>query len=156
MDAPRRDPASDDVDRACIAPDGVREHDLQAEWKGQKTIRFFPDHFVSEGTAMVLLLCLISFLCIFAPAALQIRADSSVVPAASKPDWYLLFLYKYVQLVPPALGAVTPPLLILLLGAWPFIDRNPSRAPRTRVLALVFGVVVVLAVLALTVLAWVE
>jgi quinol-cytochrome oxidoreductase complex cytochrome b subunit len=145
-----------ETDRRCAMPDGILEHDHAAEWEGQETIRFFPDHFISEGTAMILLLCLYTVLAIFMPAYLEGRANPAVTPTGSKPAWYFLFLYQYLHFVPPIVGTITPVLLLVLLGAWPWIDRNPSRKPRKRVLALVFAGIVVAIILALTIMGAVE
>jgi quinol-cytochrome oxidoreductase complex cytochrome b subunit len=112
------------------------------------------DHLVAEATALVLLLCLYSVLCIFLPAALGVRANAAFMPPGSKPGWYFLFLYEYVRLVPPLIGALTPALLLVLLAAWPFVDRNPSRDPRRRVLALILVAVCVVSILALTYAGW--
>jgi cytochrome b6-f complex subunit 4 len=144
------------TDRMCAAPDGVLEHDHYAEWEGQETVRFFPDHFISEATAMILLLCLYSVLAIFLPAYLESRANPAVTPVGSKPAWYFLFLYQYLHFVPPIVGTVTPVVLLVLLGAWPFLDRNPSRKPRKRIVALVFAGIVVAVILALTIMGAME
>ena len=148
------DPATtpaEETDRMCATHDGVLEHDHYAEWQGQPTIRFFPDHFISEATAMILLLCLYSVLCIFAPAILEIRSNPAVTPIGSKPAWYFLFLYQFLHFVPPLVGTLTPVALLVLLGVWPFVDRNPERAPRKRIFALVLAAVVVVTILTLTV-----
>jgi quinol-cytochrome oxidoreductase complex cytochrome b subunit len=134
----------------------VREHDHLAEWGDQETIRFFPDHFISEATAMILVLCLYSVLAVFLPAFLDIKANPAVTPAGSKPEWYFLFLFAFLHYVPPIVGTITPVVLLLILGAWPWIDRNPSRKPRKRVLALSLAAVVVLVILGLTVLGALE
>jgi quinol-cytochrome oxidoreductase complex cytochrome b subunit len=112
------------------------------------------DHFLAEATAVVLLLCVYSLLCIFLPAVLGVRANPAFAPPGSKPDWYFLFLYQYVRFVPPLIGALTPTVLVVLLAAWPFLDRNPSREPRKRILALVLVVACVISMLALTYAGW--
>jgi hypothetical protein len=144
------------TDRMIPSHDGVLEHDHYAEWEGQPTIRFFPDHFISEGTAMILLLCLYSVLAVFLPAYLEGRANPAVTPVGSKPAWYFLFLYQYLHFVPPLVGTLTPVALLVLLGAWPFLDRNPSRKPRKRVAALVLAAVVVVVILTLTIMGAME
>jgi cytochrome b6-f complex subunit 4 len=145
-----------DTDRRYVSPDGVLEQDHYAEWQGQPIIRFFPDHFLSEGTAMILLLCLYSVLCIFWPAFLEVRSNPAVTPVGSKPAWYFLFLYQFLHFVPPLVGTLTPVGLLVLLGVWPFLDRNPSRKPRKRVFALVLAAVVIVTILALTVMGAME
>lgn len=118
--------------------------------------RRVPDVLVSGTTAVVLLLCVYSVLCIIAPASLQAPADPAIVPAISKPDWPFLFLYKYAQLVPTTIAMATPVLLLVLLGVWPYLDRNPAREPRKRALALLLCVLVIASVTALTYLGWRE
>ena len=144
------------TDRMCATHDGIMEHDHHAEWEGQETIRFFPDHFISEATAMILLLCLYSILAIFLPAYLEGRANPAVTPVGAKPAWYFLFLYEYLHFVPPLVGTITPVALLVLLGAWPWLDRNPSRRPRKRAAALVFAAIVIVIILALTIVGAVE
>ena len=145
------DARNPETDRRCVSPDGVLEQDHEAEWQGQPTIRFFPDHFISEATTMVMLLCLYTVLSVFLPAALDARANPAVTPVGIKPAWYFLFLYEYLHFVPPVVGTITPLVLLVLLAAWPFLDRNPSRKPRKRVVALILAVVVVLTIIGLSV-----
>ena len=145
------DARSPETDRRCASYDGVLEHDHEAEWQGQPTIRFFPDHFISEATTMVLLLCLYSVLAIFMPAFLDARANPAVTPVGIKPAWYFLFLYEFLHFVPPLIGTITPLVLLVLLAAWPFLDRNPSRKPRKRVVALILAAVVVLTIIGLSI-----
>jgi len=137
------------------ALDGESEPERGTEAPRQETARVLSDHFISESTTVVLLLCLYSVLCIFLPAVLGVRANPAVMQTGSKPEWYFLFLYEYVRFVPPLVGALTPAFLLVLLGAWPFLDRNPSRDPRKRILALVLVVTMVIAILALTYAGWV-
>jgi ubiquinol-cytochrome c reductase cytochrome b subunit len=130
-----------------------RNPGLDIEAFGRKTR--LPDDFISACTSAVVLLCLYSVLCIFLPAALGVRANPAVMPANPKPEWYFLFLYAYARFVPPLVGALTPMLLLVILASWPYLDRNPSRDPRKRVLALLLVSVVFLSILALTYAGWV-
>ena len=117
-------------------------------------IPIFPDLFISGLTAMVLLLCLYSVLCIFLPAGLDVRANTFAAPADLKPAWYLLFLYEGLRSAAPIARALAPLLLILLIAALPFLDRNPSRELRHRPFALVLGALLVAVTLGLSYLGW--
>ena len=145
------DARSPETDRRCASYDGILEHDHEAEWQGQPTIRFFPDHFISEATTMILLLCLYTVLSVFLPAALDARANPAFTPVGIKPAWYFLFLYEFLHFVPPLVGTLAPLVLLVLLAAWPFLDRNPSRKPRKRVVALILAGIVVLTIVSLSV-----
>jgi len=61
---------------------------------------------------------------------------------------------SYARQVPRWVGALTPVLLVVLLLAWPFLDRNPAREPGKRVVALVFGAVVAAGLVVLTYVGW--
>jgi hypothetical protein len=125
-----------------------------AEGGTPRGVCVLPGDFISRCTAVVLLLCFYSTLCIFLPTALGVRANPLVMPASSRPTRSLLFIYEYVRLVPPLIGALTPGVMLVLLGALPFLDQNPSRDPRTRVFALSLALIVGLAALTLSYLGW--
>ena len=129
----------------------IHEHDHYAEWAGQRTVRFFPEHFTSEVTAMFLVLSLYTFLCIILPAPLDIKADPMATPTGSKPEWYFLFLYAYLHYVPPIVGTFTPMVGVALLIFLPWLDRNPERAPSKRVIAIAGSIVLLTVIIVLTV-----
>jgi quinol-cytochrome oxidoreductase complex cytochrome b subunit len=126
------------------------------EWGDQPTVRFFPDLFRSEVTAMFLVFTLVTALCIFAPAGLDIVADPSATPPAPKPEWYFLFLNVYLRFVPPIIGTLTPIIATVLLILLPFLDRNHERHPTRRLVAIIFSAVVLVLMAGLTVLGALE
>lgn len=111
---------------------------------------------ISEATAGVWLLCVISVLCIFAPAALEMRADPALVPAVSKPAWYFLALYKFAQFVPTWLGIAAPALLFAAFAALPWLDRSSARTARGRLPILLAGAALLVALVALAYAGWAE
>jgi len=129
----------------------IHEHDHTAEWGDQPIMKFFPDHFISEATTMLILLSLYSVLVIFHPAGLEIKADPNMTPKGIKPEWYFLFLYAFAHYVPPVVATMGPLLGIGFLIGLPWIDRNPSRKLVTRRVALALCGVTMLVLVALTV-----
>ncbi len=113
----------------------MTDHDHHEEWGDQPTIPFFPDHFISEGTAMVLLLIVYSLLAIFIPGHLDIKAEPTITPEGSKPEWYFMFLFALLHYVSPLVGTILPVIGLGFLAALPWVDRNPSRAPAKRKIA---------------------
>lgn len=137
---PRERPGSSALGNALETPHAD-------EWGDQPTVRYFPEHFLSEVAAMFLVFALLTFLCIILPAGLGVRADPVATPEGSRPQWYFLFLYAYLHYVPPLVGAVTPVVAIIGLALLPFLDSNPHKRPSDRLVAII-GSLVILAVIA--------
>jgi cbb3-type cytochrome oxidase cytochrome c subunit len=69
------------------------------------------------------------------------------------PEWYFLFYYELLKYVhgpfEPLATWILPLLVILIMLAWPFIDRNPARNPTRRPVALGAGAIFLIVVLSL-------
>lgn len=123
---------------------------------GERAIAFYPDQLVSSLSAVLLVMCLVVILTIFLPVGLQAKADPNLTPAHVKPEWHFLFLYAFLHFMPAAVGIFAPIVAIFALVALPFLDRNPERAPRKRVLAVGGCVLVSLSIVALSVLGYLQ
>jgi cytochrome b6-f complex subunit 4 len=164
ISAPVRNPA-ETAEQTAEKPEGrtsgyhpewttvtIKELDHEAEWGHEaETMRFFPDHFLSEATAMVLLLSLYAVLCIFMPAGLEIKANPLNTPSGIKPEWYFLFLYAFLHYVPVVVGVMSSLFGLVFLMAVPWIDRNPSRKPSRRLVAIGLSVLLLAGVVGLTI-----
>jgi quinol-cytochrome oxidoreductase complex cytochrome b subunit len=117
-------------------------------------VRIFPDLFISATTAILVMLCIYSALCIAFPASLETRADPYSRPVALHSSWYLSYLMFLLQRFSAGIVAVLPILLTVVLAAWPFLDRSPARRPEDRTAALAFGAFALVSLLALTYLGW--
>jgi cytochrome b6-f complex subunit 4 len=146
-------PSADiEADCSCRPPDVyIPEADHSDQWPGQTCIKFFPDHFISEATAMVLLLCLYAVLAILWPAPLEAPANPLVTPVGIKPEWYFLFLYSFLHYVPVLVGVLMPLVGIVILILLPWIDRNPSRKPSKRPIAIGLSILLLIGIVALTI-----
>lgn len=147
---PQEQPDSETERPSCDVAEDKLTPTAIVEPSARRTTWVLPEDFISRCTAMVLLLCVYSALCIWVPTSIGMRANPSIAPDSAKPVWNLLFLYEYVRRVPPLIGALTPAVMLLALGALPFLDRNPSRQPRTRAFAFTLAGVTVAAILVLT------
>jgi mono/diheme cytochrome c family protein len=87
----------------------------------------------------------------------EARANPADTAYTPRPEWYFLFLFQLLKYFPGKLEVigviVIPTLLILLLVALPFIDRNPKRHFFNRPVASFSALAVVAGIAALTVLA---
>lgn len=115
-----------------------------------ESVPFFPDHFVSQVTAVLWVICLISVLTIFSPAGLESKADPLHTPSGVKPEWYFLFLYSLLRFVPPSLGVLALMAGGILLTLLPFLDRNPDIEFARRKLALASCAALLAAIVALS------
>jgi mono/diheme cytochrome c family protein len=128
----------------------------------QKGEHFWPDSIykdlvVSFGIFIVLIL-----LATFVGVPGEPRANPSDTSYVPKPEWYFLFLFKFLALYGqiPALGKIewiattlVPGLAILLLFVLPLTDRSPYRYYSRRVLALSVMGVFLVSVIVLTLIA---
>ncbi len=124
--------------------------DTPPEKKGLDSVPFFPDHFISQATAMLWIICLISILTIFSPAGLETKANPFSTPIGVKPEWYLLFLYALLRFVPPILGVLVLLAGGILLTLLPFLDKNREVKPSRRKFAIVVCVLLSISIMALS------
>ena len=76
------------------------------------------------------------------------QANPGVTPNPSKAPWYFLGLQELLSRFPPLMAGVAfPTFVIVLMILVPFLDRNPSRRPSERKVAIIlFGLYMVIVV----------
>lgn len=142
------------------------EHRQRARQKYQQALqrgeRFWPDSLYRDLVVSFGLFILLVLLATFVGVPGEPKADPADASYVPKPEWYFLFLYKFLALYGqiPYVGKVEwiatvclPALVILALVLLPFLDRNPYRHYSRRVLSLTVMGVIVAALVVLTVLA---
>ncbi len=117
----------------------------------KKSIPFFPDYLLDEVIAWYVGLALLVILASLFPAGLEDKAEPLKTPAHIKPEWYFLFLFQFLKLVPRTVGVLAPGVGVLLLFLVPFLDRSASRAPRARLVPIGIALVISGAIIYLTV-----
>ena len=108
---------------------GSAGHHLAEELPEDETHPFFPDHFWPYPIIMVAMLVGIGLLSLFVQQNMQLEksADPRAV-VTPRPDWYFLWLFQMLKLGPELImSLVVPPLIILALLLWPFIDSIGGR-----------------------------
>jgi len=120
----------------------------------KKLIPFFPDYILDEVIAWYIALALLVVLASLLPAGLEEKADPLSTPAHIKPEWYFLFLYQALKLVPRIVGVLAPGIGVVLLVVLPFIDRKPDRSMSDRRLQITIGIITAVVIVALTVWGW--
>lgn len=118
------------------------------------TIPFYPDHVKTEAivaAGIMVILFGIGVVGQFFPVGLEAPADPMVTPAHTKSEWYFLFLYQLLKLVPKTLGVLIPIVGLLLIMIWPFLDRGRGDPVRAQRLRIVLAVIVMAVITALTI-----
>lgn len=128
----------------------------------QRGERFWPDSIYKDLVMALAIFVVLIMLATFIGVPLEPKADPSDTAYVPKPEWYFLFLFKFLALYGqiPVLGkiewiatVIIPGLAVGLLFILPLIDRNPARAYSRRVLALTVMGVFLVSVVSLTMLA---
>jgi ubiquinol-cytochrome c reductase cytochrome b subunit len=102
--------------------------------------RFWPDQMFMDTVVSFAMFIIVFALAVFSPAPLDAKADPNNTQFVPYPAWYFMALFSLLDVVgsvnlPPDvinfLGLfatiIFPTLLIVVLIALPFIDKNPSR-----------------------------
>ena len=115
----------------------------------EKTIPFYPDHLLNEAKLALAILGVViavGVLALWFPVGQGDPADPLNTPAHAKPEWYFLFLYQILKYLPKTLGVILPIIGLMILIAWPFLDRreDTNRARRVRVILSIVGVAAII------------
>jgi len=110
---------------------------LQAEWNSQppqkREIRFFPNFLLRELMAWYVALGVLGALAALSPWELGTKADPfASAPAGIKPEWYFLFMFQTLKMIPARvwfldgeqLGVLTFGAAALLWFLIPFLERD--------------------------------
>lgn len=120
----------------------------------RKLLPFFPNYILDEVIAWYVMLALLIVLASLFPAGLEDPADPLHTPPHTKPEWYFLFLYQWLKLVPRIVGVALPILGGAVLLLLPFLDRNPYIAARRRPIAIGVATLSIIVVVAFTIWGW--
>jgi len=110
----------------------------------------------------LIVLNLLAILAVFFPWELGKKADAfAPAPAGIRPEWYFLFMFQSLKLIPAKLWVVDGEVFgIMLFGIggflWmlvPFWDRKSARGENNRFITYI-GVFVVFYIILLTIIGW--
>lgn len=138
---------------------GISEPESWKEAGAKRSyIPFFPNFVLRDLLLWLIVLNLLAILAVFFPWNLGEKADPfSSAPAGIKPEWYFLFTYQTLKLLPAKILGIEGEILgVTLFGLagvlWflvPFWDRHTPKGARNRIINYV-GILVVLYIIALT------
>lgn len=146
------DPARERVDDepmpgTDVQPSGAAE-------KRSRLLPFFPNYVLDEVIAWYVMLAALIVLASLFPAGLEEPADPLRTPAHTKPEWYFLFLYQGLKIVPRIIGVTLPVIAGLVVFLLPFLDRNPYIAARRRPILITAGIISLVGIVIFTIWGW--
>jgi quinol-cytochrome oxidoreductase complex cytochrome b subunit len=126
------------------------------------SIPFYPDHVKTEFyvvVGIVVLAIILGVLGLMHPVGLQEPADPLNTPLHVKPEWYFLFLYQILKVIPPnilgiegtAFGVVSVMIALVIATLWPLFDRKEDTSKKATWIRLAVTILGLLIVIALTV-----
>ncbi|HEY5982044.1 MAG TPA: c-type cytochrome [Anaerolineales bacterium] len=124
--------------------------------------RFWPDSIYKDLLVSLGIFVLLVLLATFVGIDAQPKADPSDTAYVPRPEWYFLFLFKFLAIYGqiPVLGkiewlatVVVPGIAILVLALMPFLERNPARYYGKRILPISVMAIMVVAIVTLTLMA---
>jgi mono/diheme cytochrome c family protein len=124
--------------------------------------RFWPDSIFKDVIVSLGIFTLLIILATFIGVAPEAKADPSDTSYIPRPEWYFLFLFKFLALYGqiPVIGKIEwlatvliPSIGIGILTLLPFLDRSPYRHYSRRVFSLTVMGTVILDIVLLTVMA---
>lgn len=105
---------------------------------------FFSEFLLLEACAWLALFGIIVTLSVFFPAETGVKADPlKPAPVGIRPEWYFLFMFKTLKLVPEAVGVAFFALTALFFLVLPFLDRNAMRGKKSPCFTALFLVLLV-------------
>ncbi len=119
--------------------------------RSQSYIPYFWEELTSQAMIFFLFLGLIGGIALLWPADLDAPANVLVTPAGIKPEWYFLGLFQLIKVIPELLALAVVAVIVVLLVVLPFIDRSPERNPLRKPVTTTVGIVIVVALVALTI-----
>jgi len=114
----------------------------------EETVVTFPALVWKEFLAGLAIFCLLFLISIWVNAPLLQRANTAITPNPAKAPWYFLGLQELLERFPPVMAGVAFPTFVIVgMILTPYIDKNPSRRPQDRRVAIaIFTGYVMLAV----------
>ncbi len=138
------------VQRFGISVPPSVEREIQERPERKREMKFFPNFALREMMAWYLALAALGVLAAFSPWGLGVKADPfAPAPAGIKPEWYFLFMFQTLKLIPSKIAFIDGEVLgVLAFGLagviWvllPFLEGRGSGLRRRLVLGLgVFAV----------------
>ncbi|HZS14791.1 MAG TPA: hypothetical protein VFC09_09355 [Candidatus Dormibacteraeota bacterium] len=134
--------------RGATGPELVAPPLVVRRREDEETVVTFPALVWKEFLAGLAIFCFLLLVSIWVNAPLLQRANTAITPNPAKAPWYFLGLQELLERFPPVMAGVAFPTFVIVgMILTPYIDKNPSRRPQDRRVAIaIFTGYIVLAV----------
>jgi cytochrome b6 len=131
--------------------------------KPVKKMKFVPNFLLRDLIGWILAIGVLAALAALFPWELGEKADAfAPAPAGIKPEWYFLFMFQTLKLIPPkiwrfdgeVIGIMAFNFIALLLFIVPFVDRSPE-SRRRRLIFNSIGVIALAYIVGMTIFGYV-
>jgi len=114
---------------ALVPPSGIQQVKTEQEDK----VYTWPHLLLLEFVALLAVGSVVLVASFFLDAPLGSLANANEVPAINKAPWYFMGLQELLRYFHPMVAGVTlPGVVIVILMAAPYVDKNPSAPPENR------------------------
>jgi len=114
---------------ALVPPSGIQQVKTEQDDK----VYTWPHLLLVEFVALLAVGSLVLVASFFLDAPLGSLANANEVPAINKAPWYFMGLQELLRYFHPMVAGVTlPGVVIVVLMAAPYVDKNPSAQPENR------------------------
>jgi cytochrome b6 len=126
-----------------IQRQGMHEPEVE---NPRRPMPFFPDFFLREMLIWLIVINVLAVIAVVVPSELGVKADLlAPAPAGIKPEWYFLFMFETLKLIPAHVGPFEGEVLGILgfgiLGLWwaflPFLSRGEGLGRGARLAGIV-------------------
>jgi menaquinol-cytochrome c reductase cytochrome b/c subunit len=119
---------------AVVKPEAIQKVERQP----MDRVNVWPHLMAAEFVALLVVMAALTFFSVAVDAPLRELSNFNQTPNPSKAPWYFLGLQELLRYLHPQVAGVTiPTVIIIVLFAAPYLDRNPSTRPDDRKLAIV-------------------
>lgn len=123
---------------------------MEEEKGSRRKPTFYPDLFFTEVMVILFLLGLVVTLTVLLPVGYEEEANPLMTPSTISPEWYFLWLFQIMKIVPPMVGVAIPFLALAGLILLPFIDTKEIKSFRDHRWFILGGTLVLCAIFVLS------